>query len=149
MPEFDRDLQIVKEEVRARSDIVEVIQQYTSLKRSGKSWTGLCPFHADKRPSFSVSPVTQSYRCWSCGEKGDVFTFIEKKENMDFMEALELLAKRAGVPFERRGVSPEQASERERMLELNGLAVKFFQDRLSKSEDAKAYLAQRGILKST
>ena len=69
MPEFDRDLQSLKEEVRARSDIVEIISQVTQLKRSGKNWTGLCPFHADKKPSFSVSPLTQSYRCWSCGEE--------------------------------------------------------------------------------
>src|SRR5690349_19075927 len=126
---MERDLQAIKEEVRARTDIVDIIGGHTRLKRTGKNWTGLCPFHADKKPSFNVSPEFQSYRCWSCGEKGDVFTFIEKKENMDFMEALEYLAKRAGVPFERRKMSPEQASERERMYELNKLAVKFFQDR--------------------
>src|SRR4051794_5234097 len=110
MPEYDRDLQSIKEEVRARCDLVEIIGQHTKLKRSGKNWTGLCPFHADKKPSFSVSPATQSYRCWSCGEKGDVFTFVQKKENLDFLDALELLAKRVGVSFERRGQSPELAS---------------------------------------
>jgi|GEM_PF-779248 len=146
---MERDLQAIKEEVRARTDIVEIISGYTRLKRSGKNWTGLCPFHADKNPSFTVTPETQSYRCWSCGEKGDVFTFVGKKENMDFMETLEKLAKRAGVVFERRAANPELVSERERMRELNALAVKFFQDRLSKSEDAKDYLAGRGILKST
>jgi DNA primase len=146
---MDRDLQDLKEDIRARSDIVEVVSQYTRLKRSGKNWTGLCPFHADKKPSFSVSPLTQSYRCWSCGEKGDVFTFIQKKENLDFVEALEFLARRAGMPFERRKGSPEKASEREQMRELNQLATRFFQDRLAKSRDAQAYLAQRGILKET
>jgi DNA primase len=94
-------------------------------------------------------PDLQRYKCFSCGEGGDVFKFIQKKENLDFIEALEFLAKRAGIVFERKGVSPERASERDRMLELNALAVRFFQDRLSKSEDAKAYLAGRGILKET
>ena len=149
MPEFERDLQTVKEEIRARSDIVEVIGQYTRLKRSGKTWTGLCPFHADKRPSFSVSPALQHYTCWSCGEKGDVFTFIEKKENLDFVEALEFLARRAGIPFERRGVTREQVGERDRMFAVNALAVRYFQERLGHSPEAQAYLAKRGILKQT
>ena len=146
---MERDLQDIKEEVRARTDIVEIISGYTRLKRSGKNWTGLCPFHADKNPSFSVSPSTQSYRCWSCGEKGDVFNFVQKKQNIDFMEALEDLAKRAGVAFERKGHNPQVASEKEQMRELNRLAVEFFQDRLSVSDEARDYLAKRAILKPT
>ncbi len=146
---MERDLRDIKEEVRARTDIVEIISGYTRLKRSGKNWTGLCPFHADKNPSFSVSPATQSYRCWSCGEKGDVFTFVQKKQNLEFVEALEELAKRAGVAFERKGHNPQMASEREQMRDLNRLAVEFFQDRLSVSEEARAYLANRAILKAT
>ncbi len=146
---MERDLQDIKEEVRARTDIVEIISGYTQLKRSGKNWTGLCPFHADKNPSFSVSPSTQSYRCWSCGKKGDVFTFVQEKQNLDFMEALEDLAKRAGVAFERKGHNPQIASEREQMRELNRLAIEFFQDRLSVSDEARDYLAKRAILKPT
>ena len=146
---MERDLQDIKEEVRARTDIVEIISGYTQLKRSGKNWTGLCPFHADKNPSFSVSPSTQGYRCWSCGEKGDVFTFVQKKQNIDFMEALEELAKRAGVAFERKGHNPQVASEKEQMRELNRLAVEFYQDRLSVSDEARDYLAKRAILKPT
>ncbi len=146
---MERDLRDIKEEVRARTDIVEIISGYTLLKRSGKNWTGLCPFHADKKPSFSVSPSTQSYRCWSCGEKGDVFTFVQKKQNLDFVEALEDLAKRAGVAFERKGHNPQIASEREQMRELNRLATEFYQDRLSVSDEARAYLANRAILKVT
>ncbi|MCW3100717.1 MAG: primase, catalytic core, partial [Chthonomonadaceae bacterium] len=146
---MERDLRDIKEEVRAKTDIVEIISGYTQLKRSGKNWTGLCPFHADKNPSFSVSPSTQSYRCWSCGEKGDVFNFVQKKQNIDFMEALEDLAKRAGVAFERRGLNPEIASEREQMRELNRLAVQFYQERLSHSDEARDYLANRAILKPT
>lgn len=149
MSDYENDLQRIKEEVRARSDIVELIGQYTKLKRAGKSWTGLCPFHADRRPSFSVHPPTQSYRCWSCGEKGDIFNFFEKKENFTFMEALEFLAKRVGIPFEARRLSPEQKSEREEMLALNQLAADYFRDQLRHSKDAQQYLANRAILKPT
>src|ERR1041384_6228739 len=133
MPEFERDLQTIKEEVRARSDIVELIGQYTRLKQTGKTWSGLCPFHNEKRPSFRVTPSTQTYRCWSCGEHGDIFDFVEKKENLDFLDALEYLARRGGVAFERRSANREQASEREQMFALNALAARFYQDRLSQS----------------
>ncbi|HLJ54842.1 MAG TPA: DNA primase, partial [Chthonomonadaceae bacterium] len=149
MPEFERDLQAIKEEVRARSDIVEVIGGYTRLKRAGKSWKGLCPFHADKKPSFDVSPALQYYTCWSCGEKGDVFRFIERKENLDFMGALEFLARRAGIPFERRALSGEHLGEREQMAAINALAVSYFREKLAASQDAQNYLARRGILKQT
>ena len=144
-----RDLHDIKEEVRLRADVVEIIGGYTQLKQAGKNFTGLCPFHADKKPSFNVSPQFQSYRCWSCGEKGDVFTFLQKKENLTFIEALEMLARRVGIPFERTAASPERASEREEMHELNSLAVSYFRDKISKSDDARDYLASRGILKET
>lgn len=146
---MERDLQDIKEDVRTRSDIVDIISQYTRLKRSGKNWTGLCPFHDDKRPSFSVSPDKQYYKCWSCGEAGDVFKFIEKKENLEFIEALEFLARRAGITFERKGINKEQASERERMFEMNQIAAKFYQERLGRAADARDTLAKRGILKET
>jgi len=144
-----RDLQDIKEEVRARADIVEIIGGYTQLKPGGKVFTGLCPFHADKNPSFRVSRTFQSYRCWSCGEKGDVFTFLQKKENLTFVEALEMLARRVGVPFERTAMSQERISEREEMHELNSLAVSYFRDRIGRSDEAKDYLAGRAILKET
>ena len=147
---MERDLQEIKEEVRARTDIVEIIGGFTRLTKAGKNWKGRCPFHDDKNPSFSVTPQFQSYRCWSCGEKGDVFTFLQKKMNMEFMDALEFLAKQAGIPFERRGSgSPEQLSERERMLALNQIAVQYYRDCLSRASIAQSYLAQRGILRPT
>jgi DNA primase len=149
MAEFERDLETQKEAIRARSDIVEVIGQYTRLKKQGKDWRGLCPFHADKNPSFSVSPSLQTYRCWSCDEKGDVFSFIEKKENLGFVEAMEFLARRAGIAFERRGQSREQTSEREQMFAINTMAARYYQERLANSEHAREYLARRGILKQT
>ncbi len=143
------DLQDIKEEIRSRVDIVEVVSAYTRLKPAGKNFMGLCPFHADKKPSFSVTPSFQSYRCWSCGDKGDVFTFVQKKENLTFIEAMEVLAKRAGIPFERSRVSAERASEREEMHAINSVAVRFFQDRFTRSADALEYLTKRSILKET
>lgn len=143
------DLQSVKEEVRSRIDIVAVVGRYVTLKRTGKNFTGLCPFHSDRKPSFSVVPHLGIYKCFSCGASGDIFKFVQQKENVEFIEALELLAKEAGVPFERRGFNPEIASERERMLELNRLAVRFFQDRLARSQEARDSLAQRALLKAT
>lgn len=145
----ERDLQDLKEEVRRRCDIVDVISGYVRLTQSGQRWKGLCPFHADTTPSFWVSPAFQSYRCWACNAKGDVFTFIEQKENLPFMEALELLAKRAGIPFERKGFNPELASLRQRMLELNSLAVQYYLERCAQSTDAREYLTRRGIFKTT
>ena len=152
---MERDLQDIKEEIRTRTDLVELIGNYTRLKRAGKNWTGLCPFHADKNPSFSVSPSIGIYKCWSCGESGDLFKFVQKKENLEFIEALEFLAKRAGVEFERRAPgnadpqAAEKQSEREESYELNRIAVEFFQDRFFKSEVAQAYLTQRGIHRTT
>ena len=136
-------------------DLVELIGNYTRLKRAGKNWTGLCPFHADKKPSFSVSPSIGIYKCWSCGESGDLFKFVQKKENLEFIEALEFLARKAGVEFERRAPSsndpahPEKPSEREEALELNRIAVEFFQERFFKSEFAQDYLNNRGIHRTT
>jgi DNA primase len=149
MSDFERSLQDIKEEVRARVDIVEIVSRYTSLKKAGKDWSGLCPFHNDKKPSFRVSPQFQSYKCWSCGESGDIFTIVQKKENLDFVEALEWLAKRAGIVFERKKGDPQKASEREQALELNHLAVAFFKEGLTKSQEARDYLVRRKILKST
>ena len=149
MPEFERSLQDIKEEVRARTDIVDIVGQYTTLKKTGKNFSGLCPFHNDKKPSFNVSPQFQSYTCWSCGEKGDIFSIIQKKENLDFIEALEFLAKRAGIPFERKAADPQKASEREQALELNRLAAGFFKDNLTRSAEGKEYLVKRALLKST
>ena len=146
---MERDLQDIKEEIRARTDIVEIIGTYTRLKRSGKNWTGLCPFHADKNPSFSVNIERGLYKCFSCGEGGDLFKFVGKKENLDFIETVEFLAKRAGIAFERKGVDREKASEREQAFALNELTARFFQERLTKSQDAQTYLAGRAILKST
>lgn len=144
------DFQAIKEEVRARTDIVEIVGMYTTLKKAGKDWVGLCPFHADKRVgSFRVNQLTQSYRCWSCGAKGDIFEVIQKQMNMDFLEALEYLAKRAGIAFERDKGNPQQISERKQGRDLNRLALDYFQHCLARSSEARDYVVRRKLLKST
>ena len=87
----------IVEEVRARNDIVDVISGYVKLQRRGSSYFGLCPFHNEKSPSFSVSPSKQMYYCFGCGAGGNVFTFLMEYENYTFPEALKMLADRAGV----------------------------------------------------
>ena len=145
-----QDIQSVKEDIRTRSDIVEVVGVYVRLQKAGKDYKGLCPFHSDKRPSLHVSPSMQIYKCYSCGEGGDVFTFIQKIEKLDFIESLEWLARRAGISFHRQQIGGETASgKREQMLEINLLTRDFFQEQLKKSKDAQEYLSSRGILKET
>ena len=85
------------EQVRQRSDIVEVIGNYVRLKRSGSGYVGLCPFHNEKSPSFSVNPARQMYKCFGCGVAGNVITFVMEYENYSFPEAMEFLAGRAGI----------------------------------------------------
>ena len=85
------------EDIRANNDIVDVISQYVTLKRSGRSYFGLCPFHKEKTPSFSVSVDKQIFHCFGCGAGGNVIHFIQKIENIDFKESIELLAERAGI----------------------------------------------------
>ena len=110
------------EEVRASSDIVNVIGSYIKLKRSGGSYTGLCPFHNEKTPSFSVSPTRQIYKCFGCGASGSVITFVMEYENYTFREAVETLAQRAGITLKTQEMDAsykEQESVRMRLLEVN------------------------------
>ena len=85
------------DEIRSKNDIVDIISQYVVLKRSGRNFFGLCPFHKEKSPSFSVSPDKQIFHCFGCGVGGNVFHFVEKIENLGFIESLEMLADRAGI----------------------------------------------------
>src|SRR3989338_7113277 len=88
------------QEVKGKLSIEEVLKPYVKLHRAGKSLVGLCPFHKEKTPSFHVSPERGSYHCFGCGEGGDIFSFIEKVEGVDFKGALKILAEKAGVPLE-------------------------------------------------
>ena len=101
------------EEVRGRSDIVDVISGYVRLTRKGSSYFGLCPFHNEKSPSFSVSGSKQMFYCFGCGEGGNVFSFIMKYENYTFPEAVKMLADRAGVQLPEVSMSPEERKQQD------------------------------------
>lgn len=138
------------EEVRARSDIVNVIGSYIRLQKKGSSHMGLCPFHNEKTPSFSVSASRQIYHCFGCGVGGNVFTFIMEYENYTFVEALKLLAERAGIALPEREYTEEerrQADLRSRLFEVNKKAAKYFYYRLKSpdGEAARRYLAGRSL----
>lgn len=132
-------------EVRRRADIVEVVSESVVLKRSGRNYLGLCPFHGERTPSFNVNPERQIFRCFGCGEGGDVFSFVMKSQNLAFPEALKQLADRYGVPLpERRG----DDDERRALREANETAASFYRWMLEHEEwgaKARAYLEARGI----
>jgi len=139
------------DEIRARSDIVEVVSQYVALKRTGKNFKGLCPFHAEKTPSFTVNPSLQRWRCFGCGLYGDVFDFIMRIENVTFVEAVRLLAERLGLEFRTSGSASaqEQKDRREQILQVNQLAAQFFRDMLKRYPLPQRVLQQRGVSPET
>jgi len=143
------------DDVRDHTNIVDIVRRYVELKRAGTgSWKGLCPFHAEKTPSFNVHEQRQYFHCFGCGEKGDVFSFLVKIEQRSFMEVLRDLAREAGVdlpeikqtPMERKAAA-EAESERERMLRAMDAATSFFEHQLAGPAGgaARAYLDSRGI----
>ncbi|MCQ4573930.1 MAG: DNA primase [Candidatus Brocadiales bacterium] len=138
-------------EVQRLTNIVEVINRHVNLKRAGKNFTGLCPFHAEKTPSFSVSPEKQIYKCFGCGEGGTVFTFVMKKEGLSFPEALRVLAKRARVDIPEPGGKEGKSEGRVPLYEVNHLAVEFFHKCLlgEEGKPARDYLQNRGIKESS
>lgn len=142
------------EEVRTRNDIVDVISGYVKLQRKGSSYFGLCPFHNEKSPSFSVSPGKQMYYCFGCGAGGNVYTFLMEYENYSFQEAVKVLAGRAGVKLpeiEYSKEAKELADRRALLLEINKQAAKYFYCKLRTpgGADAMAYLKRRGLSDET
>ena len=141
------------EEVKNKIDIVELIGGYLTLKKAGVNYKGLCPFHSEKTPSFMVSPERQSFKCFGCGKGGDVFTFIEEIEGMDFYDSLKLLAARAGVELKKRqtfsyGGKDIEPSEKTKIFEINELSAKLYHKILAdhpKADHARKYLKNRGI----
>ncbi len=133
------------EEIREKCDLVEIISAHVALRKTGRNFTGLCPFHNEKTPSFHVNPERQIWKCFGCGEGGDVFTFTQKIDNLTFPQAVEQLAKKAGVTIQRSEQASRQYSERERILRANNIACTFFRNALEKSSKAKEYLAGRGL----
>lgn len=142
------------EEVRVKNDIVDVISQYVKLQRKGSSYFGLCPFHNEKTPSFSVSPAKQMYYCFGCGAGGNVFTFIMEYENFSFGEALKFLADRVGVELPQIEYSKEaqaQANLRSSLLEIQKAAASYFYYNLRRENGKTAYhyLKNRGLSDET
>lgn len=142
------------EEVRQRNDIVDVISSYVNLKKSGSNFTGLCPFHNEKTPSFSVSGSKQMYYCFGCGAGGNVYTFLMEYENLTFPEALEQLAGRAGIQLPEKNDSEEdrkRRNTRERILEIYKLAANYFYAKLNseRGKEAKDYLLERELSEET
>lgn len=142
------------EEVRQKNDIVDVVSQYVKLTRKGSSYFGLCPFHNEKTPSFSVTPGKQMYYCFGCGAGGNVFNFIMEYENYTFGEALKHLADRAGVELPKIEYSREvreKAQERAELLEINKQAAQYFyyQLRTEKGAQGYQYLTGRGLSEET
>jgi DNA primase len=139
------------DELIARNDIVDVVGSYVQLtKRSGSNQFGLCPFHNEKTPSFSVSSDKQIYHCFGCGKGGGVINFIMEIEGLSFRDAVEFLAKRSGMQMPEDDVPPEQRGRRQRLLELNKDAARFFYENLSRPEGQAAleYINRRGISKA-
>lgn len=133
-----------REEIRRRLDIVDYISTYVRLNKRGKNFLGLCPFHSEKTPSFNVSRERQWYKCFGCGEGGDLFSFVMKMDGLSFREALERLAERAGVELKDRPSGPS-ADLRERARAMHHEAGRFYAQLLWNTPDALAYARGRGL----
>ena len=138
------------EEIRSSNDIVDVISQYVILKRSGRNFFGLCPFHKEKSPSFSVSPDKQIFHCFGCGVGGNVIHFVSKIENLNFVETLELLANRANITLPTLDNSYQdnkKAMLKSKVYEINEIAAKFYHENLYKptSKPAQEYIKKRRL----
>jgi DNA primase len=145
-----------KETVRQQADIVRVIGDYIQLKKAGaQNFIGLCPFHGEKTPSFSVHATRQFFHCFGCGKSGDVFKFVQEREQISFPEAVRLVAEKMGIPLPRMQYSSESEAEdagkRGKLIEMHERACKFFEDQLRRPEGALAreYLAGRGLKEET
>ena len=128
-------------EIKDRVDIVQVVEKYVRLKQTGKNFSGLCPFHKEKTPSFIVSPDIQRYKCFGCNRSGDIFNFVQEIENIDFPEALERLAKLAGVELKKTAVN----TKFKEIKDINYIATKYYYNALLKDEKAMGYIKGRGF----
>lgn len=139
------------QELKYRSDIEQVVGSYVNLRRRGRTLSGLCPFHSEKSPSFTVYPENQSFYCFGCGAGGDVISFIRRIENLDYMEAVRLLAQRAGMQVPEEAGDDRSSRQRKRILELNRDAARYFHRTLMSEagRPGRAYLIGRGLTKDT
>lgn len=139
------------QELKYRSDIEQIIGSYVNLRRRGRTLSGLCPFHSEKSPSFTVYPENQSFYCFGCGAGGDVISFIRRIENLDYMESIRFLAQRAGMQVPEEAGDDRSARLRKRILELNRDAARYFHRNLMSEagRPGRAYLIGRGLTKAT
>jgi len=137
--------------IRERVSIVEVVSGYVTLKKAGRNYIGLCPFHAEKTPSFTVSDERGLFHCFGCGAGGTVFTFLMRADRIEFPEAVELLARRAGITLPRLTQTRDGSEDRTRLVELNEIAQRFFRAALQSAagQTAQRYLTQRGLRPAT
>src|SRR6201998_189956 len=140
------------DKVKQQADIVRVIGEYVRLKKSGQNFTGLCPFHGEKTPSFAVHPTRQIYHCFGCGKGGDVFSFVMEMEKCEFPEALRIVAEKCGISMPRQKQhSPEERKENQQratLVEMHQEAQSFFVKQLAgtlEGKAARAYLEDRGL----
>jgi DNA primase len=142
-------------EIKNAADIVDIVSEVVLLKKTGKNFSGLCPFHTEKTPSFTVSPAKQIFYCFGCGSGGNVFTFLMKQEGLSFPETARRLAKRYGIDLPIKPLSPDQKKkigERESLLNINRRAMDFFYQDLRRGnagQAARSYLERRGISQKT
>ena len=141
------------EEVRNSNNIVDIISQYVILKKRGRNYIGLCPFHREKTPSFSVSPDKQIFHCFGCGVGGSVFNFVSKIENISFRESIERLADRAGIMLPKVGTEEELKKQKlkEKIYEINEKAAEFYHNNLytSNAKLGQEYVKKRKLNNKT
>ncbi len=135
------------EEIRSRISVTDLVSEYVTIKRAGKSSKGLCPFHAEKTPSFTVNDDFGTWHCFGCGEHGDIFSFLMKMENLTFAETLERLAKRAGVELDQ--YQNRQTSRKDILVKINAQAAAYYFEQLRRTPAALEYLRGRGLADQT
>lgn len=135
------------DELKDRLDIVDIISEYVNLKRAGSSFKGLCPFHNEKTPSFSVSRERGYFHCFGCHERGDAISFIMKIENLNYVDALKFLADKYGMTLEESYSSQESIDRRKRLYEINSMAAKFYMKNLLTDDFPQEYMQKRGLSK--
>jgi len=140
------------DKILAAADIVEVVKEYVTLRKRGVNYLGLCPFHNEKTPSFTVSQAKGIFKCFGCGKGGNVVNFIMEHERLNYVEALKFLAKKYHIEIEEKEVTPEEIekrNERESLMVINSYAQRYFSDMLHKHSDGKtiamAYFRERGF----
>lgn len=139
----------ILEKIKEANDIVDVISESVRLKKSGRSFSGLCPFHNEKSPSFSVSQEKQIYKCFGCGESGNVITFVMKNKHMPFMDAIKFLADRSNIVLQEEARVNPTARKKELLYKVNVEAGRFFYSNLRADKIAKEYFLNRGIREET